>query len=251
VNDDFSLASYRKLMIDLTQLGYETRGYADADPERPHLILRHDIDMWLDAALPIAEMENNLGLKSHYFVLVRTEMYNPFSADAQKALRRLTALGHEVGLHLDASLYLNDPDRLQQAAAEECAVLEVAVNSPVRFISFHRPAKALLGYPDTLAGRMHSYQPRFFMQMGYCSDSQGAWRYGHPLDHPALRDGCALQLLTHPIWWVANGEENVQSKLDCFASLRFDILRAELARNCKSYRPAAATGSPPPASDSV
>ena len=65
----FTPAAYRDLLESLLARGYSVRGYADADPGQRHLILRHDIDMSLDAALPIAEIENALGLKAHYFVL--------------------------------------------------------------------------------------------------------------------------------------------------------------------------------------
>ena len=202
MSTDFSPVAYRSLLAALLDRGYDVRGYADAVPDQRHLILRHDIDLSLDAALPIAEIERALGLKAHYFVLVRTELYNLFSAAGRDALRRLTALGHDIGLHLDASLYENATAMLGKAAEEECAVLAAATGAPVTVISFHRPAQALLGYPDTLAGRVHAYQPRFFTQMGYCSDSRGAWHYGHPLDHAAVREGRALQLLTHPVWWI-------------------------------------------------
>jgi hypothetical protein len=237
VTSDFSLSAYRGLLTALMERGYEARDYADADPAGRHVILRHDIDMSLEAALEIAAIESELALQAHYFVLLRSEMYNPFSAGARKALRRLGSLGHRIGLHLDASLYDNDPQRLQQAAEDECAALEAAVGSPVRMISFHRPAAALLGHAEPLAGRRHAYEPRFFRDMGYCSDSRGQWRSGHPLDHPAVRDGRALQLLTHPIWWNREEREPVQMRLDRFARDRYRLLRSELAANCQVYDP--------------
>ncbi|MBT3172708.1 MAG: hypothetical protein HN333_14900, partial [Rhodospirillaceae bacterium] len=72
----------------------------------------------------------------------------------------------------------------------------------VPMISFHRPAPALQGREGRIAGRMHAYEPRFFREIGYCSDSRGAWRHGHPLDHAAVVKGKALQLLIHPLWWI-------------------------------------------------
>jgi hypothetical protein len=234
---DFSLSAYRSLLTGLMERGYEARDYAAADPVRRHVILRHDIDMSLDAALAVAAIETELALKAHYFVLLRSEMYNPFSAGAREALQRLRALGHRIGLHLDASLYGNEPQRLQRAAQDECAALEAAVGSPVHMISFHRPASTLLGYAEPLAGRRHAYEPRFFRDMGYCSDSRGEWRGGHPLEHSAVRDGRALQLLTHPIWWTRDEQETVQARLDRFARDRYRVLRSELAANCQVYDP--------------
>ena len=163
---DFTLAAYKVLLEALLDRGYEVRGYADADPQQRHLILRHDIDMSLEAALPVAEIENSLGLRAHYFVLLRTEMYNLFSARAREILLALRRLGHEIGLHLDASLYGNELAELDKAAEMECRVLEAATGAAVRTISFHRPAKSLLDYPQALAGRLHAYQPKFFSRDG-------------------------------------------------------------------------------------
>ena len=237
MNGDFTLASYRDLMTALLQRGYEPRGYADVVATERHVILRHDIDMSLDAALPIAEIENALGLRAHYFVLLRTEMYNLFSVASRCALRRLMALGHEIGLHFDASLYENTPAALDRAVGEECAALEAAVGTnPTRVVSFHRPAKELLGHPGRVGGRIHVYQPSFYTDIGYCSDSRGAWHYGHPLVHAAVRDGRAIQLLTHPIWWNGGAGIDPVDKLNHFLRTREEFMREELARNCQPYR---------------
>jgi len=201
VSAAFGLAAYRALLGAFRDRGYAVRGFADAAPAQRHLILRHDIDYSLDAALPMAEMEAELGFHAAYFVLVRSAFYNPAAPDGARVLARLAALGHEIGLHFDAALYENDGGALDAAAARECALLEHMTGTPVATISFHRPAPALLGRSGALGGRRHAYEPRFFTEMGYCSDSGGAWHRGAPLDHPAVADGRALQLLTHPIWW--------------------------------------------------
>ncbi len=238
--DDFTHAGYRALLAALQDRDYEAVGYDEALPEARHLILRHDLDMSLQAAEPIAEIEHELGVRAHYFVLVRTEMYNPFSARARASLEKISGLGHAIGLHLDASLCANDPTALDEAAERECRVLEDATRAPVRFISFHRPAEALLGYDKPLAGRRHAYEPRFFEAMGYVSDSRGGWHHGDPLDHDAVQEGRALQLLTHPIWWPGEAIDGPVMKLDRFVSERHDLLRRELAANCEPYRAALA-----------
>jgi hypothetical protein len=198
---EFGLRGYRALLAAFQTRGYAVRGFDDAEPTERHLILRHDIDYSLDAAIPVAEIERDLGVRAAYFVLMRSEFYNPMAPDSARAIARLGALGHETGLHFDAALYEKDAGTLDDAAARECAVLENLTGAPVRTISFHRPAPALLGREGHLAGRRHTYEPRYFSHMGYCSDSRGGWHRGAPLDHPAIIEGRALQLLTHPIWW--------------------------------------------------
>ena len=38
--------------------------------------------------------------------------------------------------------------------------------------------------------------------MGYCKDFRGLWRFGSPLEHVAVKERRALQLVTHPISWA-------------------------------------------------
>lgn len=228
---DFTHAGYRRLIESLLGRGYKVRGFSDAEPDAPHLILRHDIDLSIDAALPIAEIERELGVSATFFVLLRTEFYNPFSGEGLAGLRRLAALGHDIGLHFDAALYDDEPEALDQAAAAECDALEAFLQRPVTMISFHRPARNLLGYEAPLAGRRHAYEPRYFSEMGYCSDSRGGWHHGHPLEHEAVAAGRALQLLTHPEWWSA-APEHPGDRLARFLGERAAFLERELAGHC-------------------
>ncbi len=234
MSGDFGPDRYRGLIGEFLSRGYKVRGFAEAEPGRRDLILRHDIDMSLDAALPMAEIERDLGVAASYFVLLRSELYNPYSGAGLAAVNRLAALGHEIGLHLDASLYDDDPAALQAAAERECAVLERLVERPVTTISLHRPARSLRGMADPLAGRRHAYQPRYFEDMGYCSDSRGAWHHGQPLEHPAVAEGRALQLLTHPIWWQGPPAEP-KDRLDRFVEARLDMVDKELAAHCEVH----------------
>jgi len=237
---NFTLAGYRATLETLIQRGYEVVGFGECDPAARHLILRHDLDMSIDAALQIAEIESSLSVKAHYFILLRTEMYNAWSDTNCNNLRRIGALGHEIGLHFDASLYPDDPEMLDQSAAQECQILESMIGSAVETISFHRPAPQFLGRQGPIGGRRHTYQPRFYSDMGYCSDSRGAWHHGPPLDHPAIAEGRALQLLTHPIWWSRSAALGPVEALDQFRDVRDGVLEIALAENCEPYRNARA-----------
>lgn len=234
--EDFTLDGYRALMAAFRERGYAAVRYEDADPDARHLLLRHDLDMSIQAAVPVAETEAAQGLTAHYFVLLRSEMYNPWTPAAKADLGRIAGLGHRIGLHLDAAVYGEEDGALEDAAQTECAVLETVIGAPVEVISFHRPAPALQGRAGTLAGRRHAYEPRFFSEMGYCSDSRGAWHHGHPLDHEAVKAGRAMQLLTHPIWWDAEAGDGPVATLDRFVATRQRLLHRELAANCEPYR---------------
>lgn len=236
IDQAFTLEGFRGLVRTFLDQGYRVVGFDEAEVERPHLVLRHDVDMCLDRAVKLAEVEDELGVRSTYYVLVRTEMYAVTSTRSRASLRRLMELGHEVGLHFDAAGLGELPEQLDDACAKDCALLEAVLGARIRSVSFHRPTPALQGWPKPIAGRLHAYQPRFFKEMGYCSDSEGRFRFGHPIEQEAVKQHRALQLVTHPIWWVASSAENVLEKLERFRKGRDSLLGDELAANCKPYR---------------
>ena len=233
-HNGFTIAGYAALVRTFLECGYAVRNFAEAEPGARHLILRHDIDMSLEAAIPVAEAEAALGVTAIYFVLVRSELYNPFAPDGAAALARIKSLGHEIGLHFDAALYT--AATLDDAAARECTLLETFIECPVRMISFHRPHATLLGREGLMAGRRHAYEPRFFRDMGYSSDSRGGWRHGHPLTHEAVAAGRALQLLTHPIWWQ-DPPASPTARLDSLLDARLQALDRALAAHCDIHVP--------------
>ena len=232
---DFSADAYRRLVRGFLDHGYETRFFDDFNRDDAHLLLRHDIDQCLQAAARLAEIEAEMGVSSTYFVLLRTEMYNPLSHDGTAAIRGIADLGHRIGLHFDPSLYPDDRDAYEAAAVRECTILESLLEGPVGVISFHRPAPSLLGLPGRLAGRLHAYAQAFFSDIAYCSDSTGQWRHGHPFDHADFGENRAMQLLTHPVWWMSPGNAPAE-KLRTVLDGRVERLDRELAENCRPWR---------------
>lgn len=233
---DFTSEGYRQLIASLVALGYKIKNYDAVQAAQRHLVLRHDIDQSLEAAAALAALEAAEGWRASYFVLMRSEMYNPFSPAGARALEEISNHGHEIGLHLDAALYGGDIAALEAAAAHECAMLESITGQKVAMISFHRPAPELIPCAQRLAGRGNTYEPRFFNEIGYCSDSRGAWHHGHPREHDLVKTGQALQLLTHAIWWMGAGAAP-KDKLTGFVEQRVSLLESELAAHCAVYTP--------------
>lgn len=233
--DSFTPDAYAALLTALSDRGYAVRGFADADPASRHVILRHDIDFSLVAARAMAEQEAELGVRSAYFVLLRTEFYNPLSREGLGALARIASLGHAIGLHFDAALY--DGTALDAAAAREGDLLAQAVGHAVDLVSLHRPGSGHVGAAERVGGRLNAYGPRFMREMGYCSDSRGAWHHGHPLQHPAVAAGRALHLLVHPFWWLPPALPPAE-RLKRFLAQQTQMLDRELARHCTVHKAA-------------
>jgi hypothetical protein len=232
---DFSSDTYCALIDAFRIRGYHICGFEDARPDARDLVLRHDVDMTIEAARDLARLEKQIGVTSAYFVLLRSELYNPQTPENTEMLSEILSLGHTIGLHFDAALYPDNAKLLDTAAARECETLETLLGREVQTISFHRPRKSLVPYNGTLAGRLQTYAPKFFSEIGYCSDSRGEWGRGHPLDHAHIATGKAVQLLTHPIWWMLSGA-NREDKLRAFVAAKFSSIEHNLSEHCEPYR---------------
>ncbi len=232
---EFSLEGYRQLLHQFKDRSYRFIGFHELSPSGPEVILRHDIDLSLEHAVAMAELEAEESVQASYYLLVGSEFYNILSPLSRLAVNRLVELGHEVGLHFDASVCGNQSDEIEALAKFECSLLEELTGQPVRSIAFHRPAKLFQGNPDNLAGCLHSYQPRFFSEIDYCADSAGSWRYGHPVDRDSVKQGKAIQLVTHPIWWNFGPAIDTIEKVENFRQTRDEFLKGELGRNLTPY----------------
>ena len=94
----FSLQHYRELLESASDAGYRWSTF-DQEPQAGDILLRHDVDLSLDAALEMAELEAELGARSTYLLMTQSVFYNLGSSQGRRALNRLRELEHGVGLH--------------------------------------------------------------------------------------------------------------------------------------------------------
>ena len=228
--EKFMPDSYGRILQAFTQKGYRVVNFEEVDPHSRHLILRHDIDVDLNYALKLAEFEYELGFLSCYFIMLTSEQYNPATTENRNAINRIVSLGHRIGLHFDTSV--NSTQNLEARALMEQRYLSNLANTEVSILSFHRPSDIWINNPNDFAGLLHTYQPQYFTDIGYCSDSGGSWRYGNPLDHKAVFSGKAIQLLTHPIWWMGP-LDSARKSLDHYLEQRKSSVALDLHKNIK------------------
>ena len=94
----FDLGHYRELLRAANTGGYRW-AFFDGEPRDGDLILRHDVDLSLDAALRMAELEAEEGAAATFFLMTESVFYNLGSPEGVAAIARLGELGHRVGLH--------------------------------------------------------------------------------------------------------------------------------------------------------
>src|SRR5262245_66432769 len=94
----FDLAHYVEL-LDAAKAGDYRFAFFDREPDARDLLLRHDVDMSLEDALAMAELEAERGVAATYFLMTQSDFYNLDTRRGAAAIERLRALGHRVGLH--------------------------------------------------------------------------------------------------------------------------------------------------------
>ncbi len=183
----FDLAHYAEILVAAREGGYRFAHFAGA-PTEGSVILRHDVDLSLDAAVRMAEVEHDAAASATYFLMTESVFYNLDSSEGVATIARLRELGHRVALH---AVYPNAPvdDRFD----------------PV--VAWHNPDPDYMRAP-LADGRINVMQEPWFDPATYRSDSNQHWRSGCP--HDDLRAGAFpwLQLLTHPEIWAYRGRDD-------------------------------------------
>lgn len=212
---EFTYRAYRELLGLLRENDYFIRGYHDCEDTARCVILRHDIDNSLPQAVRLAELEAEEGVRSTWFVLLRTDFYNVFSKTGRAALDRILALGHEIGLHFDEASYVPalGADEVVQSIVKECGLLSALLETEVSTVSMHRPSKTTLDADYQVPGVVNSYGKTFFHDFKYLSDSRRRWR--EPVEEIIRsKEHDRLHILTHAFWYHEEEEDISQTVRD-------------------------------------
>jgi hypothetical protein len=205
---EFSLRHYRELLDAAKAGGYRFAGF-DRAPQTGDLVLRHDVDLSLDAALRMAELEADAAAWSTWFLMTRSVFYNLASAEGHRAIVRLRELGHRVAHHA-VWPHVDLDERFDPAVA------------------WHNPELEYVSAP--IDGADNVMTAPWFDPEYYRSDSNQRWQNSCPHDDLAARRLPWLQLLVHPEIWVYEGatmRETMTSFLDADRATRLEHLRED------------------------
>jgi hypothetical protein len=179
----FDLGHYREL-LDAAKAGGYRFAFFDHEPTPGDVLLRHDVDLSLDAAVTLAEVEADAGAGATYFLMTRSVFYNLAAPEGERALARLRELGHRIGMH---AVYPH-------------------VDLDERFdpvVAWHNPDPDFMREP--VHGAVNVMRPPYFDPDHYRSDSNQHWRSGCPHEELAAGRFEWLQFLTHPEIWTYPG----------------------------------------------
>lgn len=212
--DGFSIDSYRRLLGAGRNAGYRFITFNEIahDPGAERLcLMRHDVDVNVQFAAAMANVEAEEGIRSTYFLMLRSPAYNLLSRAAARSVREIAALGHEIGVHFDAQHPLVDEDNLIPLVLEEARIVGDVAGTEVHAVSFHQPSRPILERDIEVPGLINTYNRRQLEGWHYASDSNRDWRGRSAFDLLAAGEHSRIQVLVHPMWWVceAAGTEDV------------------------------------------
>lgn len=199
---DFSTDHYREIVATIRRshrtLSFgEVHGLGDGLSEIPRfVIMRHDVEFSVPAAVRLAEIDAAEGVRSTFFLL-QTSDYNPFEEEEAHGIRKILDLGHDIGLHYDVALLERLGADVRRVLRAQVALFEAFFDTTVHAMSSHMPMRS--GQTVALPGVIDVYDPRFMVDIKYLSDSTQQWREGVVTASLARHD--RIHLLTHEYIW--------------------------------------------------
>lgn len=199
---DFTRENYRKL-LKLAKQKYEFCSFDDFSKSPNPVLWRHDIDFSVHSAFALASIEHEESVTSTFFIHLHNEFYNVLEKEITHLLQNIFKLGHKAGLHFDCHYYgISSEAELEEKLKFEKNIIENIFQVPVNVFSYHNTTEEILSFDsDKYAGMINTYSANLKKEFGYCSDSNGYWRFERLEDVLLSGKFKKLQVLTHPAWW--------------------------------------------------
>ena len=196
----YSLPHYRDILREAKSKTWLplVRDVAHALPDRPFLLIRHDVDITPHAALEMAKLEAAEGVATTYYFRLHAPFYNLMQPACIAIVEEIAALGHEVGLHYEPRFFEERGLDPLPGIRADLQTFESLLGRPTQTISQHEPSIGPVleaispDHPD-------AYAPHLVRQIPYFGDSGFHWREGcicQKLDLPQAHT------LIHPHSWV-------------------------------------------------
>ena len=175
----YSMAHYREILLKARER-YRLPLVSEVGDELPEddiFLIRHDIDISPQAALNMARLEHQLGIRTSYYVRLHAPFYNAFEEETCRVLSEIAALGHELGLHYEPGFFERLGRDVARGIAGDIRAFESLFGFRSASVSQHEPSVGPLvktlpdGYPC-------AYQAHLVVDMPYFGDSGFHWREG-------------------------------------------------------------------------
>ena len=227
----FSKDKYLDLIssIERHNLDFSTDWHENNKEQK--VLLRHDVDFSISKAKEMAFFEKKANIKSTYFFMLSSNMYNLLSKESMNLVHQIKEFGHKISLHFDPTAH----EQLDSFIQEK-NTFEAAFEVDIDIVSIHRPGIFLEQNNVDLFGCKHTYQDIYFKDMTYISDSGGKSPDEPIANYLENNKKNGLHLLIHPIWWFGIGNSPTEC-LNDWKNKHLKFITDEICHNCKPYTP--------------
>lgn len=208
--DIFAYKQYKKLLNEMKKINKIYTFKEVSNNLTSGIILRHDIDFDIDKANTLSKIEEEENIRSTYFVLTTSDIYNPSSLSNRRLLYEMHNKGFEIGLHFDPSVYVNmNENELRNEVRYECNVLEDIIGDKIEAISLHCPS--IHNQYPILKGYKNAYAEEFFNPEFYISDSCKDFRGKDIFNFIEKGEKHLIQVVLHPIHFSESETNYIES----------------------------------------
>ena len=213
----YNLDSLKNFLMLMQNSGFQPKTFSeyvsmvdDDSTSSRALLLRHDVDADMEAALSLALTEHELGIKSTYFFMTQSPVYNVFSRRNLQIVKRIISMSHEIGLHSDVCDQHPSQDSIFYHVKNEILSFSRMIGIDIKSVSFHQPSTSSLNYASDYShdGFISAYNDRRIKKLKYISDSNRRKTVSEItqecLTPAADNQDIGVQLLIHPMWWIYN-----------------------------------------------
>lgn len=204
----YSRDSYRDLLVQALEQGYQFISFFDELPtDGKYIYLRHDVDASPEMALEMAEINQSLGIRATFFLLLDSQIYSVITSQTLRTAHAIHDASQDLGFHYALPLTPLKMDALPAHIWEDFKLVQQRLPEIKPIFSWHNTTPDILewGLHHEVPGLLNAYSPEFFKDIPYYSDSLARYtpaEFGDILrrNHPVM------QLLFHPEIWIGGGE---------------------------------------------
>lgn len=229
-HSNFSYRHYKETLKKFKEK-YEFHTFGNASDN--DILLRHDVDASLKAALEIAKIDNQVGISSTFFIYLHSEFYNTFELKSSAIIRNILKLGHKIGLHYNELFFAENNLNPSETIMKEIDILEHHFKTKIEAIAVHEASKRrkiTLRLPKRI---VNCYSKKFFIERKYISDSAQFWREKCFCQH--LSKHKKLQILTHPIWWSTDNKKRKDIMKTFLNGKKYDEYQINVKKATKTH----------------
>lgn len=200
---ELTLQNYKKV-IEFAKIKFRFIKFGDSKFDHHVALLRHDVDFSPESALRMAEIENEIGVESTYFIQISSRFYNFNEPQVLRIFKKISKFNHDIGVHFDSSVLFDvTANKIEEKLELEKKILENAIEKKVKLFTLHNPTtiKNKHLFESDYAGMHNASYDKALEDFKFCSDSNGVWK-SNSIDQ-VFKDteNNKVYFLSHPLWW--------------------------------------------------